>query len=204
MVTSEEAAITRPAILALITASLVSLNAAATEISSSVNTDALADKKRTKLEFYLTPNDAYHALQQDPAIIFIDVRGPAEINFVGHPAYVDAIVPLMTMTLKFDAKRQAYRLKPNPAFVTEVDRAISRAGSDKSTPIFVICRSGAHSAFAANLLAKAGYKNVWSLVEGFEGDKNAETGMRDRNGWRNAGLPWTYRIRPEIAYPIEN
>ena len=59
-----------------------------------------------------------------------------------------------------------------------------------------MCRSGSRSAKAANLLYQAGYKNVYSVIEGFEGDKSkiAETkGQRVVNGWKNAGLPWTYK-----------
>lgn len=40
------------------------------------------------------------------------------------------------------------------------------------------------------------YKMVGNpgFVDGFEGDKG-ESGARDVTGWRNAGLPWTYKIR---------
>jgi rhodanese-related sulfurtransferase len=62
-----------------------------------------------------------------------------------------------------------------------------------------MCRSGGRSAAAANALAKAGYTNVWSLVEGFEGDKDA-AGKRTANGWRNAGLPWDYKLTTGQAW----
>ena len=57
----------------------------------------------------------------------------------------------------------------------------------------------AGSASAANALANVGYTNVWSLVEGFEGDKDS-AGMRAVNGWRNAGLPWSYKLKPSQAW----
>lgn len=56
------------------------------------------------------------------------------------------------------------------------------------------------SAAAARQLIEAGYTDVWNLIEGFEGDKNPETGRRELNGWRNAGLPWTYKLGAEIAW----
>ena len=34
----------------------------------------------------------------------------------------------------------------------------------------VICRSGGRGAMAVNLLAKAGYKNVYNVIDGMEGD----------------------------------
>ena len=53
----------------------------------------------------------------------------------------------------------------------------------------------ARSAAAIAKLLEAGVKvDLYNVVDGFEGDKG-ESGARDVNGWRNAGLPWTYKIR---------
>jgi rhodanese-related sulfurtransferase len=35
--------------------------------------------------------------------------------------------------------------------------------------LLVICRSGGRSAMAINALAKAGFKNVYNIIEGMEG-----------------------------------
>lgn len=47
-------------------------------------------------------------------------------------------------------------------------------------------------------MAKSGYTNVWSAIDGFkvikqkrEGDNK---GKRTVNGWKNANLPWTYNL----------
>ncbi|MDH3666843.1 MAG: rhodanese-like domain-containing protein [Paracoccaceae bacterium] len=77
---------------------------------------------------------------------------------------------------------------------------MKRAGRTRFDPVFVICRSGGRSAIAARQLVDAGYTNVWNLVEGFEGDKNPETGQRELNGWRNAGLPWAYKLSSDTAW----
>ena len=53
----------------------------------------------------------------------------------------------------------------------------------------------------AGIPADAGYTNVWNQVEGLEGDMDNATGARDLNGWRNAGLPWTYDLRQIVAAP---
>jgi len=55
---------------------------------------------------------------------------------------------------------------------------------------------------AVNALAKAGFKNVYNITDGFEGDavKNPDSvfdGQRLVNGWKNSGLPWTYHIDPD-------
>jgi hypothetical protein len=60
----------------------------------------------------------------------------------------------------------------------------------------LICRSGDRSAAASHLLAEAGFKNVYSVVDGFEGDlatDGPKAGQRAVNGWKNAGLPWSYK-----------
>ena len=54
----------------------------------------------------------------------------------------------------------------------------------------MLCRSGARSATAGEMLVNNGYTNVYNVLEGFEGDKD-ENGHRSTiNGWRFHGLPW--------------
>ena len=65
------------------------------------------------------------------------------------------------------------------------------------------CRSGGRSAMAANLLAQAGYKNVYNITDGIEGDtvndpQSLFNGQRMVNGWKNSGLPWTDSIDPKL------
>jgi len=71
--------------------------------------------------------------------------------------------------------------------------------------ILVICRSGQRSGPAVNLLAVAGFKKVYSVVDGVEGDKvkdpeNVFHGKRMKNGWKNSGLPWTYQLDPKLMH----
>ena len=73
-----------------------------------------------------------------------------------------------------------------------------------------MCRSGGRSAKAVNKLAKAGYKNVYQIYDGFEGDKlndpgNSKNGKRVVNGWKNCGGPWTYKLDTHFVYrPVKN
>ena len=90
-------------------------------------------------------------------------------------------------------------MAPNPDFVAQADAIMARENAEKDSPVFVMCRSGGRSAAAAQALTKAGYTNVWNLVEGFEGDKD-DAGQRAVNGWRNAGLPWSYKLTPTQAW----
>jgi rhodanese-related sulfurtransferase len=187
-----------PILVAL--AAAIATPALADEIRSTVDPSKLSSGKTTRLGLYLTPTDAHRALQADPGIVFLDVRDPIEVSFVGHPASIDANIPLMTATHEFDANRSAYKMVPNPAFVKQVEAWLATAKKGKDAAIFLICRSGGRSAYATNLLADAGYTNVWNLVEGFEGDLDKSTGRRSLNGWRNADLPWAYKLTAEVAY----
>ena len=83
--------------------------------------------------------------------------------------------------------------------------------AEPTDTIMVMCRSGGRSAMAVNLLAKAGFTNVYNITDGFEGDKvtNHESinfGKRKKNGWINSDLPWTYSLIEEqvIIKEIQN
>ena len=55
---------------------------------------------------------------------------------------------------------------------------------------------------AVNQLAAAGFTNAFNITDGMEGSKvedpeNVYFGKRMKNGWKNAGMPWTYTLDPE-------
>jgi rhodanese-related sulfurtransferase len=72
-----------------------------------------------------------------------------------------------------------------------------------------MCRSGGRSAWAVNQLADAGFNNVYNITDGFEGDAISDTenlyyGQRLKNGWKNSGVPWTYKLDRELMkLPME-
>jgi hypothetical protein len=45
----------------------------------------------------------------------------------------------------------------------------------------------------------AGYQEVFNVPEGFEGKKD-EKGYRIVNGWKNRGLPYTYKLEANYLY----
>lgn len=168
-------------------------------IQSDVDATALKAAKATQLGLYLTPTEAHRALNENPDILFIDVRDPIEVTFVGHAKGVDKIIPVGIATREVSPKTGQYRMVANDDFVANVDEFVAAQGKAKTDPIFLSCRSGSRSAMAARKLIDAGYTNVWNLVEGFEGDR-APDGTRALNGWRNAGLPWVYKFAPGVAW----
>lgn len=123
----------------------------------------------------LLPNEAYQLLQLAPGAKLVDVRTRAEWDWVGRiPGAVE--IELLT----YPGSR------PNPSFLAELDRQ-----ADKESPVMFICRSGGRSHHAALLAKQAGYTACYNVLEGFEGDKDAEGHRNSRGGWRSAGLPWT-------------
>ena len=76
--------------------------------------------------------------------------------------------------------------KQNPEFIGELAAAVG-----KDEPVMFLCRSGVRSHGAAEAAMRAGWKETYNVLEGFEGDKDAEGHRNTVGGWRKAGLPWT-------------
>ena len=164
----------------------------------------LPEEKRTKLNLYVTaPEAAALKTQLGDKALFLDIRASAEIMFLGSPTATDAMVPFVDFPrgeLSFDEKRGTYKLEPNTGFVAEVARRLAEKGLDKNDVIILMCRSGDRSSRAINhQLADLGYTKVHSVVDGFEGDISKD-GRRSINGWKNANLPWTYKMEKAKIY----
>jgi len=152
--------------------------------------------KRTVLGLYLNSSEAYAKWKSDPGnVTIIDVRTPEEYVFVGHLEMAWNI-PLELVAYELDGKHWKLTTKPNAIFVSEVKKVVQTTDT-----VLVICRSGARSTAAVNLLAESGFKRVFNVIDGIEGDKVDDSesvfdGKRMKNGWKNAGLPWTYKVDP--------
>ena len=171
----------------------------ASSISSSVETRTLEPWRQTELGLYLTARDAHRALTSDPSILFIDVRTTEEFGLIGHPVAIDRNIPFAHLGGNLSPEHGQYGFIRNEDFVSQVKDYIARQGGSQASEIILICRSGSRSRHSVNALADAGFTRVWHVVEGFEGTSDAD-GHRTVEGWRNANLPWTYRIRPEQAH----
>ena len=62
-------------------------------------------------------------------------------------------------------------MKPNPDFLSQVKEV-----AQSTDTILVMCRSGGRSAMAVNQLAEAGFRNVYNITDGMEGDAVEEPG----------------------------
>ncbi len=171
---------------------------------------AVPEIKRTKLGQYLSSQEAAKFMAQNASkALFLDIRTPAEVTFLGMPAQADANVPYMKEPdfPVWDNVKGTFKLEPNPDFITEVRRRLAAKNLKPGDPVVLICRSGDRSAAAANLLAEAGFKNVYSVVDGYEGDlakDGPKAGQRVVNGWKNAGLPWSYKLDKAKMYKMDN
>lgn len=163
--------------------------------------------KRTKLGLYMTAAEAHSARTAgEGKVMLIDVRTRAEAAYVGMATTADALVPYMEhseLMNEWDDKRQTYDVFNNANFLPELERRLKEKGLGKDTTLILMCRSGDRSSKAADALAHAGYTRVFSVVDGFEGDAakdGPKVGQRVVNGWKNAGLPWSYRLDKQKAY----
>ncbi len=133
-----------------------------------------AQEMNLPYEGALLPAEAYQLMTQAANAKLVDVRTQAEWEYVG-------AIPGSTQIelLTYPGS------KPNPNFMDEL-----KAKVDKEAIIMFICRSGARSHNAASLATQAGYLDCYNVLQGFEGDKDANGHRNTVGGWRAAGLPW--------------
>ncbi len=130
--------------------------------------------------------EAFELLKK-PATYLIDVRTIAEYVYVGHPEMAYNI-PLL-----FWVERELDR-SPNPNFLDDVKSLFK-----PDDTLILICRSGGRSVAAYRLLSKAGFQNLYNIKSGFEGERG-ENGLRSVNGWKNSGLPYTYKLETKLTF----
>jgi len=148
--------------------------------------------KQTTLGKYLTSTKAYELLQKDGSLLFIDVRDSVEIGLTGHPANIDAVVPIQIQTTQYNTTFHEFEHSNNVHFLTEMEDVLKLNDKTKNDMIIITCGSGVRSAMAVNKLAKAGYTNVWHISDGYKGDN--KPGLNTKNAWQLAGLPWSKEL----------
>ncbi len=152
---------------------------------------SLPEGKKTALGLYVTAKEAYEQWLANPEeVIILDVRTPEEFLFVGHPAMAWKI-PVAAQSYEWDDEKKQFPMQLTADFVARVQSVLK-----PDDTIMAMCRSGGRSAIAVNILAKAGYTNVYNIIDGMEGDAvedpdSPQAGQRVLNGWKNSGSPWT-------------
>jgi len=106
--------------------------------------------------------------------VLVDVRTQAEREWVGYVPGTACIpwkhYPGMAINPDFDA-----------ALLAQVPR---------DSPLILLCRSGVRSIGAARRACELGYGRAYNILDGFEGDPDADQQRGHINGWRHAGFPW--------------
>lgn len=172
----------------------------------AVDAAQVPQHKQTKPGLYVDAREAHAMKQQlrDKAML-IDIRTRGEVSYTGVASVMDAHVPFLEhpANAAWDEKAGRFRLEYNNDFDAEVGRRMAARGLGKNDTVILICRSGDRSSKAANLLAELGYTKVYTVIDGFEGDvakDGPQAGQRVVNGWKNAGLPWTYKLDKDKLY----
>ena len=159
-------------------------------------------KKQTPQGLYLTAQEAHDMIKAEgPKVLFVDVRTPEELYFVGVPEGVDKNIPIAYIDytkIKEKKGKAKFASHMNKNLLPQLEAALKAKGLTKDDKIVLICRSGSRSATVAKKLDAAGYKNVYTVVDGFEGDKSKDKKLRTVNGWKNAGLPYSYHFNKDI------
>ena len=159
----------------------------------------LAKEKQTTLGLYVNSEEAYELWKSNPdKVKILDVRTLDEYILIGH-APMAYNVPAFLQTYEWDAEKNSFNYKLNEDFMTHIKDLF-----EPEDTILVTCRSGGRSALAVNAMAGAGFKKVYNITDGFEGDlvddpESLYRGKRVKNGWKNAGVPWTYKIDYDLV-----
>ncbi|MBL4666785.1 MAG: rhodanese-like domain-containing protein [Sneathiella sp.] len=129
----------------------------------------------------VTVAQAWKMLDENPGAVLVDVRTTAEWAYVGLPDLAKLGKSCQTISwVQFPA------MAPNPNFLAEL-KNIQR---DTSAPVLFLCRSGVRSIAAAIASTGAGFTNSYNILEGFEGNHDADRHRGSLGGWKVAGLDW--------------
>jgi rhodanese-related sulfurtransferase len=120
----------------------------------------------------ISPQQAWAWAQAQKAVL-VDVRTDAEREWVGH-------VP--------GALGIAWKQWPGMALNPQFDESVRQAGQ-QGLPLLMLCRSGVRSIAAARRATELGLQ-AYNVLEGFEGDADAQGHRGHLGGWRFHGLPW--------------
>ncbi|WP_255249915.1 rhodanese-like domain-containing protein [Polaromonas sp. AET17H-212] len=105
--------------------------------------------------------------------VLVDVRTDAEREWVG---FVPGAIAL------------AWKQWPGMAMNPQFDEGL-RAAVPAGHKAVLLCRSGVRSIAAARRATELGLE-AYNILEGFEGDPDAQAHRGARGGWRYRGLPW--------------
>jgi len=135
-------------------------------------------EQQTSYAGAVTPAEADALIRSNADVMLVDVRTQAERDWVGRVRIPDA----QHVAIEWNTYPGGQR---NQEFLAQLQAA---ASADKT--LLFLCRSGVRSRQAAAAATEHGYANCFDILEGFEGDKDAQGHRKTTGGWCVAGLPW--------------
>lgn len=163
-------------------------------------------EKQTSWDLYVDSKEAFEMKKKDGnKVLFVDVRDPVEIMFTGFTNVIDVNIPFkLSNPSSWNNKKPVFEMAVNKDFEPMIEKALKDQGLDKSAPIILMCRSGGtRGAPSAKMLEGKGYKQVYVVTDGFEGGKikkGEQKNWRLKNGWKNSGLPWSYKLNKDKMF----
>ena len=133
----------------------------------------------------VTASQAYELLQSRSGSVLVDVRTQPEWSFVGVPD----LSRLNQEVLLLEWQRYP-TMAANEEFVPALLAELRQRGTSTEAPIIFLCRSGARSQAAAQVMSEQGFTNCLNVAGGFEGPLDAARHRGSRDGWKAQDLPW--------------
>jgi rhodanese-related sulfurtransferase len=136
----------------------------------------------------IMPWDLEERLQENPDLMIVDVREPAEFDAMHIRGSINVPRGILESACEWDYEETV------PELVKSREREV-----------VVVCRSGYRSVLAAHSMQVLGYQNVASLQTGLRGWKDYDQPLEDGEGrdidLDDADVYFTPQIRPEQQRP---
>ncbi|MCV2216459.1 rhodanese-like domain-containing protein [Thauera sp. Sel9] len=169
----------------------------------------LASLSAQAADIAISAEETYARIRNaEPDVLFVDVRDPVEIMFVGFTDAVHVNIPFILVDRsQWNAERGVFRLYQNPDFAAQIKAELDKRGMGTDAEIITMCRSGSERGEpSASFLRANGFPNARYVVNGFQGaaiKDGPQAGFRLMNGWQNSGLPWSPKMNADKVYRID-
>ncbi|MFW2374424.1 MAG: rhodanese-like domain-containing protein [Gammaproteobacteria bacterium] len=147
------------------------------------------ENKHTKLGLYFNSTEAASFMENNGEYaLFLDVRDPHELQTTGMASSVDYNLPFNYINInKWDSEKSRFKFETNPNFARDVNKRFKAKGLSGHDAIVIICTSGTRAAKTVNFLAETGLKNIYTVVDGFD-------------GWKRNNLKWSRKLDRSKMY----
>ena len=112
-------------------------------LTALLATIAIAFSAQAEEALSLTPQQTYDMVQeQGDQLLFVDVRDPVEIMFIGFTDVVDKNIPFkLADRSTFLEDKGRFAMNTNPEFASQVEKALKEKGLTRDDLVITMCRS---------------------------------------------------------------